>query len=180
MRSLFVATGAKAGLPAECCVVTVSPLLRELILRAVEIPRLYDLDGPDGRLMAVILDQLQRLPVTPLHLPMATDSRLRRITSALLEEPGINRTLTDWSRDAGASARTLARLFVKQTGMTFGAWRQQVRLLKALEMLAAGHGVTVVALELGYQSPSAFVAMFRRALGVSPGRYFARQEGQDG
>ena len=178
MRSLFVAAGAKAGLPAECCVVTVSPLLRELILRAVEIPPLYDLDGPDGRLMDVILDQLQRLPVTPLHLPMAVDARLGRITSALLAEPGINRTLAEWSNEAGASARTLSRLFVKETGMTFGAWRQQARLLKALEMLAGGHGVTAAALDLGYQSPSAFVAMFRRALGVSPGRYFARREGR--
>ena len=79
---------------------------------------------------------------------------------------------------AGASARTLSRLFVKETDMTFGAWRQQARLLKALEMLAGGHGVTVAALELGYQSPSAFIAMFRRALGVSPGRYFARREGR--
>ena len=176
MRSLFVAAGAKAGLPAECCVVTVSPLLRELILRAVEIPPLYDPGGADGRLMDVILDQLQRLPVTPLHLPMATDARLGRITTALRAEPGINRTLAEWSNEAGASARTLSRLFVKETGMTFGAWRQQARLLKALEMLAGGQLVTAAALDLGYQSPSAFVAMFRRALGVSPGRYFARRE----
>lgn len=73
---------------------------------------------------------------------------------------------------AGASARTLARIFREETGMTFGHWRQQIRLLAALERLAGGEAVTIVALECGYESPSSFIAMFRRALGVTPGKYF--------
>jgi AraC-like DNA-binding protein len=91
----------------------------------------------------------------------------------VLADPADRRTLAAWARPAGASVRTLARLFTRETGMGFRGWRQQVRLLRALERLAAGEAVTTVALDLGYDSPSAFVAMFRRALGTTPGRYFA-------
>jgi len=171
MRSLFVAAGAAKALPRDCCVVTVTPLLRELILEAVSVPKLYDIEGPDGRLMAVILDRLQRLEPTPLYLPIPADARLRRITDTLAVNPGKRTGLEAWAKEAGASARTLARLFVKETGLTFGAWRQQARLLKALEWLAEGRPVTAIALDLGYESPSAFIAMFRRAFGVPPGRY---------
>jgi len=153
-------------------VVTVPPLLRALILEAVEMPKLYDEAGADGRLMAVILDCLRKLKPTPLYLPIPADARLRRITDVVAADPADRTPLAAWAKRAGASARTLARLFVKETGLTFGAWRQQARLLKALEWLAEGRPVTAVALDLGYLSPSAFIAMFRRALRVSPGRYF--------
>ncbi len=171
MRSLFVTAEAAKALPRDCCVVTVPALLRELILEAVSVPKLYDIDGPDGRLMAVILDRLNRLEATPLYLPISADPRLKRITDRLAVEPGIRAGLDAWAKKAGASARTLARLFVKETGLTFGAWRQQARLLKALEWLAEGRPVTAIALDLGYESPSAFIAMFRRAFGVPPGHY---------
>src|SRR3989338_7559816 len=172
MRSLFVAADAARDMPGECAVVTVPGLLRELILAAVELPKLYDEAGPDGRLMRVILDQLRRLKPTPLYLPNPSDARLKRIADAVAADPADRTPLDEWATRAGASARTLARLFVKQTGLTFGAWRQQARLLKALEWLAEGRPVTAVALDLGYESPSAFIAMFRRAFRVSPGRYF--------
>jgi len=172
MRSLFVAPDAAADLPADCAVVTVPPLLRELILEAVALPKLYDEAGADGRLMAVILDCLRKLKPTPLYLPIPADVRLRRITDVVAADPADRTPLTAWAKRAGASARTLARLFVKDTGLTFGTWRQQARLLKALEWLAEGKPVTAIALDLGYDSPSAFIAMFRRAMRVSPGRYF--------
>jgi AraC-like DNA-binding protein len=172
MRSLYIEENAAPWLPKTCCVVRISPLLRELIGRAVDLPALYDEDGPDGRLMRVILDQLETLPVAPLHLPMPRDARLKRITDALAQDPANAEPLRRWARRAGASTRTLARLFLKETRMSFGAWRQQLRLMKALEMLAARRPVTEVALDLGYASPSAFIAMFRRAFGVSPKRYF--------
>ncbi|MBC8338611.1 MAG: helix-turn-helix transcriptional regulator [Rhodospirillales bacterium] len=175
MRSLFVAAEAAKALPRDCCVVTVSPLLRELILEAVSVPKLYDIKSPDGRLMAVILDRLQRLEPTPLYLPIPADARLRRITDTLAVNPGKRAGLEAWAKVAGASARTLARLFVKETGLTFGAWRQQARLLKALEWLAEGRPVTAIAFDLGYESPSAFIAMFRRTFGVPPGRYLKGQ-----
>ena len=171
MRTLYLHPAAIDGLPPECCVVTVPPLLRELILHAVAVPLDRPLDGPDARLLAVIPDQLRRLRPEPLHLPIPSDRRLRPITAALSDDPADGRRLADWARTAGASERTLARLFQRETGMTFGAWRQRLRLLVAIGRLAEGEAVTALAYDLGYESPSAFVAMFRRELGAPPTRY---------
>jgi len=173
MRTVYVESDAAPGLPKQVCVLHVTPLLRELILAAVKAPQPYEPESPESRLMDVILDQIRALPAAPLSLPMPRDRRLRRITEALRADPADARGLEAWAREAGASARTLARLFRTETGMSFGAWRQQVRLLRALEKLAAGEAVTSVAFDLGYESPSAFIAMFRRNLGASPTRYFA-------
>ena len=170
-RTLYLHPSATAGLPESCCVVTVPPLLRELIQQATKLPHGYGPDGPEARLMAVIPDQLRRLRPEPLHLPMPLDRRLKAITEALMAEPSNRLALGDWARRAGASERTLARLFRSETGMTFGAWRQRLRLLEAIARLAEGAAVTTVAYDLGYDSPSAFVAMFRRELGQPPGRY---------
>ncbi|MGE0419742.1 MAG: helix-turn-helix domain-containing protein [Acetobacteraceae bacterium] len=184
MRTIYIDTehagSPGTGLPGEVCVLHVTPLLRELILAAVDAPQTFPPDGPEARLMAVILDQIQVLPVAPLSLPIPQDARLRRIADALLADPADERTIDEWARLAGASARTLARLFQAETGMSFGQWRQQLRLLRALERLAAGEPVTGVALDLGYDSPSAFIAMFRRALGTTPRRYFAERPATSG
>ncbi len=175
MRSLFIRPDAATGLPAACRVVTVSPLLRALILRAMSIPPLYDEDGADGRILRVILDELRTLPSAPLHLPRPKDRRLVRVTAALLADPADRRPLEAWARAAGASQRTLARLFLKETGLTFRAWRQRARLLHALVELAAERPVTSVAFESGYDSPSAFIAAFKREFGPTPARYFRDQ-----
>ncbi|RUA31250.1 MAG: AraC family transcriptional regulator [Chloroflexi bacterium] len=175
MRSLYVREDGVLGLPAKCGVVGVSPLLRELILTAAEAPQLYDVVGREGRVMDLILHEVRRLPAVALHLPEPTDSRLRQITAALREDPSDTRTLEAWGRLAGASPRTLARLFLTETGMTFRQWQQQARLLDGLMRLAQGESVTSVALEVGYENPSAFIAMFRRTLGVTPGRYFSTE-----
>ena len=172
MRTLYIDTAAVPGLPGACGVVAVSALLRELILLATSLPDDYALDGPDGRLMAVLLDQLKALPSVPLHLPQPRDRRLLRITESLQADPGDARSLEAWAAVAGASARTLARLFLRETGMSFRAWRQQARLLQALVWLAEKRPVTTLALDLGYDSPSAFIAAFKRAFGVTPARYF--------
>ncbi len=172
-RARALGADAAAPLPATCSVISVSPLLRALILRAVELPLLYDEAGPDGRIMALILDEIRTLPALPLHLPWPVDQRLARLCAAIRDDPASGRSLGAWALTMGASSRTLARLFRRETGMSFGAWRQQVRLLEALGRLATGQPVTTVALDLGYQSPSAFTSMFRRALGCAPTRYFA-------
>ena len=174
MRTLYIAPGAAPWLPEACCVVAVPPLLRALILEAMGFEAAYPEAGPEARLMAVILDRIGALDVVPLHLPAARDRRLRSVTDALATTPGDGRTLAQWAETAGASARTLARLFHRETGLTFHRWRQQARLMTALARLAAGEPVTTVALDLGYDSPSAFIAMFKKALGTTPGRYFAR------
>lgn len=173
MRTLYLHPGTRADVPSGCRVVEVTPLLRELVVRAVERRELLRDDRRDVRLVAMILDEMRTLPVTPVHLPQPRDPRLLRVTEALRREPADDRTLAAWAGVAGSSARTLARLFVAQTGMSFGQWRRQARLLAALEGLATGKSVKRVAIETGYASSSAFVAMFRRALGTTPARYFS-------
>lgn len=169
MRSLYIRPDVAALLADECKVVEVTPLLRELIDRLVSRPHsnTQQLD----RLMGVLVDEVNLLRSPPLHLPAPRDQRLRRITEELINNTADERDLETWSRTVGASSRTLARLFKKETGLGFREWRQQLRLLKAIELLAIGEDVTSVALSLGYQSPSAFISMFRRALGTTPGRY---------
>lgn len=156
----------------QCCVVQVSDLLRAAILRAVAFAPAYPETGAEARIVAVILDEIRDARTAPLHLPMPRDPRARRVAEALAEDPGGRRTLPQWARMAGASARTLERLFRDETSLRFGAWRQQARLLHALERLASGESVTGVALRLGFEGPSAFIAMFKRAMGTTPGRYF--------
>ncbi len=172
MRTVYFAGSVSAALPAKCCVVQVTPLLRELVLRAVDFPAHYPKQGREARIAALIVDEMKTASVAPLHLPLPVDARARRVTRALNADPGDPRSLAALAKTSGASARTLARVFQRETGMSFGVWRQQLRLLRALERLAAGDAVTRVAVELGYDSPSAFIAMFKRTLGVSPGRYF--------
>jgi AraC-like DNA-binding protein len=173
MRTLYIARDAVTAMPRDCCVVAVSPLLRELILRATTLPLLYDEQGAAGRVMALILDELRLLPVLPLSLPMPREPRLQKICRGLLDDPASPLTLPGWGRRVGASGRTLARRFQSETGLSFGRWRQQARLLEALGRLAQGQSVTTVALDLGYDSPSAFTSMFRRALGRTPSSYFS-------
>jgi AraC-like DNA-binding protein len=157
---------------SQCCVVQVSELLRAAILRAMEFPQPYPHGGAEARLVAVLVDEIHDAKTAPLHLPMPRDPRARRVADALRADPGDRRTLAGWGRVAGASERTIERLFRDETALCFGAWRQQARLLAGLERLAAGESVTEVALHVGFEGPSAFIAMFRRAMGTTPGRYF--------
>jgi AraC-like DNA-binding protein len=169
MRTLYIAPRTAAALPAACCVVHVSPLLRELVLASVEAP------GPArrrSRLGALVLCELAEAAIAPLHLPEPGDPRVRRITEALRAAPGDPRPLGAWGRQVGASTRTLSRLFLAETGMTFRQWQRQARLLAALVKLAQREPVTTIALDLGYDSPSAFIHAFRQALGTTPRRYF--------
>jgi len=173
MRSLYFDPALVKGLPATCMVVTVSPLFRELSLAAVALPSLYDENGAEGRVISVLIDQLQTISTTPLHLPTSTDRRLQPIISALSRNPSDDRDLGTWAKEVGASERTLSRLFTSQTGMTFRQWRQQVKLLEALGRLANGDPAASIAFDLGYESQSAFIAMFKKALGTTPRKYFA-------
>jgi len=174
MATLYVRDDAGVPLPSDCAVVSIPVLARELILRAVALPDIYPDNGPEERLIGVLRDELIGLEPAPLHLPLPLDKRARAVTDYLIENPADPRELEEWGKLAGASGRTLARLFTAETGLGFGRWRQKRRLLAALERLAAGAQVTTMALDLGYRSPSAFIAMFRRELGETPGRYLDR------
>ncbi|MFT5391232.1 MAG: AraC-like DNA-binding protein/mannose-6-phosphate isomerase-like protein (cupin superfamily) [Gammaproteobacteria bacterium] len=171
MRTLYIEATETARLPEQVCVLQVSPLLRELIVTVVASGPSYEPNTAQSRMMSVVLDQICAQPVASLSLPLPTDSRPLRVANALIDNPADPRDLRRWAKDVGASTRTLSRLFTAQTGMTFRAWRQQRRLLRALELLASGNNVTTVALELGYDNTSAFIAMFRRCLGTTPARY---------
>lgn len=177
MRTLYIDPVAAQSLPPVCCVVKVSALLQQLILRVMDAPENYPADGPEARLMAVIQDELGALEPEPMYLPRPRDNRLLRITRALLDDPSDNRSLKTWSDTAGASERNLARLFVAETGMTFGEWREQLRLMSAISRLVVGEPVTVVAYDLGYLSPSAFIAMFKRNMGDTPARFARARQG---
>ena len=173
MRTLYLDPSAASGLPEKCCAVSVPPLLRELILYAVAMPALYPPRGPEARIVRVIMDFLNNeLKEDPLALPIPRDSRLKRIFLMLSAEPDDSRTLEAWGRTVGAAGRTLARLFMSETGMSFHVWRQQLRILEALKGMAQGESVTSAAIRTGYNSPSAFISMFRRTLGKTPGDYF--------
>lgn len=177
---LFVDPDAAPALPAGCCTVAVSPLLEQLLRHAAHMPVMYDEDGPDGRIATVLLDQLARAPVEQLNFPMPQDPRLRRIAAALMADPADRATIEAWGKRMAAAPRTLTRALTRETGLSFGRWRQQLHILIALQRLDQGAAVQSVAQELGYESAGAFVTMFRKALGKPPARYLAERRRQDG
>ena len=168
MRTLYLATRAADDLPVAPTVFEVSDLLRNLILALIEEPVLYDEAGRGGALATLILSEITSARRLALGVPMPRDTRLERLCAALLADPSSRLTLERWSETAGASARTLARLFETEIGMSFGAWRRRVRLHNAIEEIVAGEPVARVAARSGYRSASAFSAAFRRSMGVAP------------
>lgn len=150
-------------------VVAVSELLANLIVHLAEAPLA---DDARRRAEAVVLDLLEPLHATTIAVRMPTDDRAARVADALHADPADARTLDAWGQVAGASSRTLARIFLAETGLTFARWRAQLRLAAALPLLANGIPVTTVAHRVGYDSASAFIAAFRRAVGVTPAGYF--------
>jgi AraC-like DNA-binding protein len=173
LRSLYLRAGL-AGLAGDGArPVNVTPLLRELILQAVADAPLW-LDRPrDARLVGVLVDHLELLDDIPLQLPTPIDPRAVAVADAILADPGGPAPLAALARDAGASVRTVERLFRAETTMTVQQWRSRARLLAGLELLASGASVTAAAVRCGYSSPSAFGAAFKAELGVSPRAYVA-------
>lgn len=172
MRTLFVDPGAVPGLPTGDCVLDVSPLLRELVLEASRIPLNYDIESRDGRLMRLLLDELKELPVLPFHLPWPEDKRLKHVCTRMVQQPGDLTTANQWAERLAMSTKTFHRQFRSHTGITFGQWRQLARLLLSLESLAQGMPIVQVALEHGYNSQSAYTAMFKRHFGITPSSFY--------
>ena len=170
---LFVEPDAAPDLPQSCCTISVSPLLRELLLKVAGIPELYALGGREERLVAVLLDELVAAPVEDLHLPMPRDPRLRHLAEMMLAEPSDKTSKADWATRIGMSERSMSRLLLHEIGMSFGRWRRQLHVILALQRLTRGDSVQTVALELGYENASGFVTMFRKAVGKPPARYLS-------
>lgn len=171
--SVIVTPDACRQLPDRPCIFSINELTRELVRRAMSWPMPDDLDPAKERLTRVLLDEMVRAPLEPIDLPMPSDARLARIARAVFERPDDPKTLEEWADWGAVSSRSLRRMMRIETGMSFGQWRQQARLTRALEMLAQGTPVAVISDALGYASPSNFIAMFRRAFGKPPARYFS-------
>ncbi|WP_206057247.1 helix-turn-helix transcriptional regulator [Nitratireductor sp. XY-223] len=168
MRTLYVDAAAVQQRPRPLCVIAVSNLLRELILALSEAPMAYAPGSRAAHIARMIEVEIGVARELALHVPLPADPRLQTLCAALLADPSDSRTLDDWSQVAGASARTLARLFDHDLGIGFTEWRQRARFHSAMEALSRGRPVSVVAREHGYSSPSAFTAAFRRVMGVAP------------
>lgn len=175
LHTFYVAPEAASDLPARTTVVQVSPLMRELMNKIIQRPRLYDEAGADGRLISVLLDQLAASPALPLHLSMPKSQALLRIATGLLENPADTQPMDDLACSLGLSVRTLERRFKLESGLSLRSFRRQAKLLRALELLSSGMSVSAISDTLGFGEPSAFIAMFRSAFGVTPGRYLSER-----
>lgn len=173
IRSLYIDPAALPHRRTDCHVLVVTPLLRELIREFSDVPIEYDEAGPAGRLVHVLLDQLVSAPNVALMLPWPQDLRLQQICADLQKNPDSQQKLSAYSQALGLSERSLSRLFLKETGLTFRLWRQRLRMLSALPLLERGDRVTDVALACGYDSMSSFIAAFREQLGFTPGSFLS-------
>jgi AraC-like DNA-binding protein len=167
MRTVYVDGAATAALPQECCVLRVSELLQAALVALTAEPIRYDRNSRGGHLAAILLDEVARAPSPPFALVIPGDRRLARLAHALIEDPGSSSTIDIWAMKAGVSRRTLTRLFRKQTGLSFGAWRRRLRLREAAAREAEGEPLHRVVAALGYTSVAAFRAMARRELGTA-------------
>jgi AraC-like DNA-binding protein/mannose-6-phosphate isomerase-like protein (cupin superfamily) len=175
MRTLYIRPAYAPWTGPACKVIEVSGLLRELILSALEEPPACE-EGSRGDLInRLILSELNKAEHIPIRVPMPQDPRLLAICNFLLEHPESNDTIELWSERAGFSVRTIARRFQAETGLSFGEWRQQARIAEAVCRLSLGQSIKVIAFDLGYKSSSAFIAMFRKALGKAPQQYAANR-----
>jgi AraC-like DNA-binding protein len=175
MRALYI---APAAFPLDGCrLLEVSPLLRELIVALSAEPVDYPVPGRGEHLAALILSELAAMETVPMAVPWPRDRRLQALCTDIMDNPGSRRALADRAQDAGASARTLIRLFPKETGLPYRQWVQQVHLAHAFPLLARGASVATIASTLGYASPSAFTSMFRRLLGKTPQHYLTEWRG---
>lgn len=174
MRTVYIHDKACADLPSQPTLIEIGPLLRELILAALEEPLDYDESGRGGLIARLILTELSRMKERRLAVPMPRDRRALRVARDLLENLHSDQSLDRWAATAGASRRTLARLFRAETGFSFGEWRARLRAIDGLAQLATGASVGSVASSVGYASPSAFSAMVRRNFGQAPRRIFSR------
>jgi AraC-like DNA-binding protein len=167
----YVDPAAGEALPRECCTLSTTPLLRELVIRSAEWPMRYEEGGMASRMMELLLDEMALARPGQVHLPLPADRRLRKLVEWIMASPSDPGSIDSWAQRMDVSPRTLSRLVTRETGMSFGRWRRQLHILLALQWMARGATVQDVADGLGYENASNFVVMFRKVLGETPGRY---------
>ncbi|WP_409306993.1 AraC family transcriptional regulator [Pectobacterium sp. B1J-3] len=175
LNYLFVEPGT-AALPDKCCTLAISPLIRELVDRLTHEAIDYPPESHAARLARVTLDELADMPQQNLCLPVSANAKIREMADTLVSCPDDRSTSKEWAKRLAVSERTLARLMLRETGLTFGRWRQQLHLIIALQALASGVPVQNVATQLGYESVNAFITMFRKTMGSTPAHYFAERK----
>ncbi|RTR38044.1 AraC family transcriptional regulator [Shewanella canadensis] len=172
---LFIAPHV-AHLPTRSCTLSISPLLRELIKHFSQLPQSYETGAPTDLLVKVLLHELTQMPTDQLEFPISKNSKLRKIAESLMASPNDRSTVAQWGSRYAMSERTLTRLIKKETGMSFGRWRTQLHIIIAIQRLSSHHTVQQVSEELGYESVSAFITMFKKKLGESPKRYVSQRD----
>ncbi|MGY2402895.1 AraC family transcriptional regulator [Pseudomonas sp. SDO5271_S396] len=173
--SAFIEPALAQNMPRQCCSITVTPLLRALLMRAASYPLLYPEGGMESQVMALLLEEIATLPTGNLHLPMPKSAKLKALAEMIMNNPADRGTVQTWARRVAMSERSLARNLRLETNMSFGRWRQQIHLMLAVKWLGTGASVQQVAEDLGYESASSFVTMFRKGLGTSPKRYMTQR-----
>jgi AraC-like DNA-binding protein len=168
---LFIDEACSAGLPAQDCVLHVSPLVRELMAALADLPHQAAHRPRDALLGALLLEELRALAPLPYYLPWPEDVLMRRICESMLRAPA-QRTTQALARHT-LTPKTLHRRFLKSTGMSWGRWYQQMRLMASIPQLLQGMAITTVALESGYESHSAYTAAFRKQFGRPPSEFAA-------
>lgn len=175
LNYLFIESGA-AALPDKCCTLAISTLIKELVNRLTHEGVDYPPESHVARLIRVTLDELATMPQQKLSLPVSSHPKIRAMADALVSHPEDRSTLKIWAKRLALSERSLARLMLRETGLNFGRWRQQLHLIIALQELASGVSVQNVAAKLGYESVNAFITMFRKTMGSTPAHYFSEQK----
>jgi len=180
MRTLYFRPGLKAGPRETCAVLHITPLLRELVVEAVRLGRLRSSHNYERAVRDMVMGQMKKATPVPTFIRMPAEERALRVARGAMEDAGRARSLAVLSKEAGASVRTIQRIFRRETGIDFESWRRQLRLAKAVELLVAGRPVKEVAFSVGYRQSSAFVETFRRTFGSTPKAWMRRLADRDG
>jgi AraC-like DNA-binding protein len=174
-RSVYLDLTTAAGMATQCQVRRVSPLLRQLLIEAVDIPPRYDPADRNGKIMSLLVDEIQAAPVITLNLPFPGSPKLAARCRRFVAQPTAQDTIDLWHQELGLSRRTFTRIFKRETGLTFNAWQRRACLMSALPRLLTGESVTAIAFDLGYSSPAAFTMMFKQLMGSAP-HFYRRDE----
>jgi AraC-like DNA-binding protein len=171
MRTLYMRCGLATGMPSTCTVFHVTPLLRELIVETVRVKKLRIRNRLHCALRDLLVSHLEAASPMPTSVTLPKDSRARELADIIIRNPADRQSMVSMCNSAGASVRTIQRVFRREVGSDFEFWRRQVRLMKAVELLVSGYSVKEISFALGYRQPTAFVEMFRGILGTTPGAW---------